>query len=126
MDRNSIAKLRQGQTIYYASRSGWVQESFVKARPEMLDGYPMVPTDTRFIFSEGRDVTNMETVDLSVWHLPDAQFREEDFLTTRSRKRALRWAKEGFARTQGIVHYKEPVWTPEMGERLQELTAELN
>lgn len=96
MDKWSLMKVRQGQTLFYATRSGSVGESFVTKKPYLLDGWPCVETITRHIMSNGVPVTDPESCEMTFWHSAQYEFTEMDFLITTSRARALRWAREGW------------------------------
>lgn len=105
MNRESIFKLRAGNTLYIVSlERGAVYEMYVRSVEDM-DGYPLVGGDSRMILERGLTVTDYETVkNYGCWFCPDEAFEDDMFRQTRSRKQALRWAKEGFDL------YGEPMW----------------
>lgn len=105
MHPSSVMKLKAGQTLYMVyPQTGMVAAMAIKRR-EISEGCPLL-TGLVYIVMNGGNAPFMpsDPEEASLWF---SHIVEWKYPITTSRKRAERWAKQGYARERGVWAIKQ-------------------
>lgn len=146
MDRKSLINLKNGQTLYLVSEAHGMVVRMHVTDTKLIEGHPLVEGYVDVVMKMGFPISTVgEKPDhAAIWMHEDSATTAQNFMYTLSRKQAERWAKQGFAINRGVWDHHEgfqvrfkitpagsetvvepPLWTPEMHDKLEQLSSEL-